>query len=59
MQISKSLQFKQDLENQDFNPLEKQVRNARRIFTENKEDAIAEYIWTNKIKINFSMMKIV
>lgn len=33
-----------------INPLERQKRESRRIFTENEEDAIAEYIWSNKIK---------
>ena len=39
-------------QNHDFNPLEKQKRENRRIFTEKEEDAIAEYIWSNKIKPN-------
>ena len=37
-------------ENRDFNPLDIQIRESRRIFTEAEEDAIANFIWTNKIK---------
>lgn len=29
-----------------------QVRNSRKIFAENEEDSIDEYIWTYTIKIN-------
>lgn len=36
------------LQNHDFNSLEKQKRESRRIFTENEEDDIAEYIWSKK-----------
>ena len=36
--------------NPEYNPLSKQIRNKARIFTEDEEDAIAEFILTEKIQ---------